>query len=170
MTTAEAASPTTRQTLRAQPLRALGIGFAVFIRLFMGLFHFAAGINKFRKGWLWSDLPHQIFAERLTQIPAESFGALFLTTFAQPLYPAVAFVVVVGEIVFGACLLLGLASRWAGGYALWLIVMIGIGGYYDHSLIPLALMCMVIIATPSGHWLGLDRRLHARFPQAIWFR
>ena len=119
---------------------------------------------------MWSDRLHQVFAQRLTELEPGSIGAGFLTTFGLPFYVPVAYVVTLGELAAGAALLLGLCSRLGGALALFLIVMIGIGGYYDASLIPLGLMCIVIMATPSGHWAGLDRRWQSRFPTSVWFK
>jgi thiosulfate dehydrogenase [quinone] large subunit len=148
----------------------IGIGLVVFLRLFNGVFYFAAGVNKLRKGWLWSDKLETVLTERLTQIEPESFGALFLTKFALPLYVPTAYVVTICELIAGACLLLGYRSRWAAGLALWLNLMIGIGGYYDASLIALDILILPLVLTPSGHWLGLDAKMSRRFPRSRWYR
>ena len=151
-------------------VRKIGAALAVFVRLFMGLFFFAAGVNKLRQGWMWSDRLREVFEDRLLELDPANFGTTFLEQIGIPFYVPIAYVITLGEIAAGVGLLLGLASRWSGALALWLIVMIGVGGYYDASLLPLALMCIVVIASRSGHTLGIDRRLAAQHPQAIWFR
>jgi thiosulfate dehydrogenase [quinone] large subunit len=148
----------------------IGIGVVVFLRLFNGVFYFAAGVNKLRKGWLWSDKLQTVLTERLTQIAPDSFGALFLTKFALPMYVPTAYVVTICELIAGTCLLLGYRSRWGAALALWLNLMIGIGGYYDASLIALDILILPLLLTPSGHWLGLDAKLAQRHPGSLWYR
>lgn len=65
---------------------------------------------------------------------------------------------------------LGLATRVGGALAVWLMIMIAIGGYYDASLLPLWLVAGLMIVCPSGQWFGLDKNLHARYPKSLWFR
>jgi thiosulfate dehydrogenase [quinone] large subunit len=50
------------------------------------------------------------------------------------------------------------------------MAMFAIGGYYDASLIPLWLIAGLFVVLPTGHWLGLDRRLHLKHPHSIWFK
>ena len=157
-------------SLRSRPLRYVRAMLAVFIRLFMGLFFFAAGVNKLIQGWPWTHRLREVFEDHLLELDPESFGAMFLENVGVPFHLPIAWVITVGEVAAGAGLLLGLASRWSGALALWLIFMIGVGGYYDASLLPLGLMCIIIIASRSGHYLGLDRRLAHRHPEAIWYR
>ncbi len=151
-------------------LSRFGLGIAVFFRIFMGVFFFLAGINKLRKGWLWSDMLKEVFLQRLTELDPQSFATTFLREFAIPLYIPTAYVVCLGEIAAGVSMILGLGSRFGGAIACFIIIMLAIGGYYDASLIPLFLMAFVVTVTPSGHRLGLDRRLHSNYPTAIWFK
>jgi hypothetical protein len=44
-----------------------------------------------------------------------------------------------------------------------------IGGYYDASLIILGLMFLPFVILPTGRWHGVDKQLHARYPQSILF-
>jgi thiosulfate dehydrogenase [quinone] large subunit len=44
------------------------------------------------------------------------------------------------------------------------MVNFGLGGFYDASLIPLNLIALLFVVFPTGHWWGLDRRLHQRYP------
>lgn len=157
-------------SLKARPLRYLGVFTVIFLRSFMGVFYLFAGLNKFRQGYLWSDYLKGLLEQRLTEIDPASFAAAFLTHFALPLHMPTAYIVCLGEIAAGVMLLFGVMSRTGAWIALWFIVMFGIGGYYDASLIPLGLICLLIALTPSGRWLGFDRRLHARRPDSLWFR
>ena len=154
---------------RDHPMRALGISVHLALRLLFALFWLAAGINKVRKGWLNSDILKEIFLDRLTQLPPDSFAVLYLQAFGIPLYRLVAWVVAVGELYVAVGLFLGLTTRWAAGVALFILFNFAAGGYYDASLLPFFLLCAIFLAWPSGHWLGLDRRLAARYPDSRWF-
>jgi thiosulfate dehydrogenase [quinone] large subunit len=163
-------------SLKDRPLRYLGIAAAILVRYFMGLFFFAAGINKLRNGWMWTDYLKGVFEQRIAELSAiqpsaiEAFGLLYLKHFALPFYPLCAVAVSLGELYVGLACFLGLTARWGGAVALFIMVNFAIGGYYDASLLPLMALALVIALTPSGHWLGLDRRMAAKYPRAIWFR
>jgi len=115
------------------------------------------------------DLERQLTA-RLAEIEPDSFAAGFLQNFAIPLYVPVSWVVAVGEFAVAVSLCLGLATRFGGALAIWLMVMFAIGGYYDASLLALWLIAALFVVFPTGHWLGMDRKLHARHPGSPWFR
>ena len=168
-------------SLRARPARYAGVVLVIFVRFFMALFHLGAGINKLRNGWAWTDYLEGVFTDRLAELMAtgaQTYGPFYLENiaipylkyFALPLYWPVAVVVTVFELAAGLGFLTGFATRWAGAMALFLMINFAIGGYYDASLIPLALMVVLIIVTPSGHWWGLDRRMAVRYPTAAWFK
>jgi thiosulfate dehydrogenase [quinone] large subunit len=54
--------------------------------------------------------------------------------------------------------------------AFFILLNLSLGGYYDASLIPFFTLSILMMLWNSGHWLGLDRRFHARNPRSIWFR
>lgn len=155
--------------LREHPVRLAGIVVHLVLRTLFGVFWLAAGINKVRKDWLTSDMLLEIFQDRLTEMHPASFQVMYLQEFAIPLYRLVALVVTVGELYVGIALLLGLTTRWAAGMALFILVNLSLGGYYDASLIPFFLLSFMMMAWNSGHWLGLDRRLHRKYPNSRWF-
>lgn len=155
--------------LRQHPLRMLGIVLHLVLRTLFGLFWLAAAANKIRKDWIGSDMLKRIFEDRLTEMPPDSFAVFYLQTFAIPLYKLVAIVVTVGELYVAVGLLLGLTTRWAAVMSFFVLVNLSLGGYYDASLIPFFLLSILMMSKNSGHWLGLDRRLHARYPGSRWF-
>ena len=164
-------------SFRAAPLKYVGVTTVIFIRYFMGLFFFAAGINKLRNGWAWTDYLKGVFEARVADLTAltepsaiEAFGLMYLKTFGIPLHLPIGILVTLGELGAGLGFFLGLGTRWAGAVAMFLMFNFGIGGYYDASLIPLCILALVIVLTPSGHWLGLDRRFALRYVGALWFR
>jgi thiosulfate dehydrogenase [quinone] large subunit len=159
-----------RSSFRTAPGRMTGITLVLVLRYLFGFFFLGAGINKLAGAWLWSDRLRQIFTERLAELEPGSAASRFLENVGIPLYVPIAWVVTVVEFVVPVCLFLGLATRTGGLLAVWLMAMFAIGGYYDASLIPLWLIAGLFVVLPTGHWLGLDRRLHQKHPHSIWFK
>lgn len=158
------------QWIRTHWLRTTGVVLHIVLRTLFGIFWLAAGVNKIRKDWLTTDILQEIYLERLTELPPDSFAVLYLQSFAIPLYELVAWVVTFGELYAAIGLLLGLTTRWAAGMSLFILVNLAIGGYYDASLLPFFILNCLFLAKPSGQWLGLDRWLARRFPGSRWFR
>jgi len=156
--------------LRAYPLRSLGIALHLLLRTLFGIFWLLAGANKIRKDWLTTDILERIFRDRLTEMHPDSLPVLYLQAFAIPLYKLIAWIVTFGELYVGIGLLLGLTTRWAAAAALFILVNLSLGGYYDASLIPFFLLSFMMMGWNSGQWLGLDRRLHRSHPESRWFR
>jgi hypothetical protein len=67
-------------------------------------------------------------------------------------------------------LLFGTTTRWAAGMSFFILLNLAIGGYYDASLLPFFILNVVFLSWPSGQWLGFDRPLARRYPNARWFR
>ena len=148
----------------------LGRGTVLFLRYFFGLFYLFAFINKLQRGYAWTDYPKQIFEKQLTVIDPDGIMAAYLTGFLIPNYRLVGILITLiwGGVAVG--LLLGLFTRFAGILAVFAAINIGFGGFYDASLIPLGLIPLLFVFLPTGHWVGLDRRLHAKYPDFILFR
>lgn len=158
------------QWIRSHALRTTGVVVHLVLRTLFGIFWLAAGINKIRKDWLTTDILEEIYLDRLTELPPDSFAVMYLQFFAIPLYELVAWVVTWGELYAAVGLLLGLTTRWAAGVSLFILVNLAVGGYYDASLIPFFILNILFLSKPSGQWLGLDRWLARRFPDSRWFR
>jgi len=156
--------------IRTAPARTIGVAVVLLLRYLMALFFLGSSLNKVAKGWLWSDYSRTVFQSRLAELDPATFGAKFLSQFAIPWYPLIAWVVTLSVITVTISLALGLATRWGAALAAWLMVMFAIGGYYDASLLPLWAIAGLFIVLPTGRWFGLDRRLHARHPASPWFR
>lgn len=159
-----------RALLRQRPGKAVAIGFALFLRLLYALFFLGASVNKFQKDYMFSDYPLKVFTQRLAEIDPGSFGAKYLGDIIIPNYHFFGWFITWGELLAGVGLLVGLMTRWSAFLAFWICLNIGLGGFYDASLIPLGAIALLYVFLPSGHWLGLDRRLLARYPGSIWFR
>lgn len=156
--------------IRQHPVNAIGIYLHLLLRTLFGIFWLAAGINKINKGWLTTDILKEIFLDRLTEMPPDSFAVLYLQSFGLPLYKLVAWFVTFGELYAAIGLLLGLTTRWAAAMSFFILFNLAVGGYYDASLIPFFILNLVFLWRPSGLWLGFDRHLAKRYPDSRWFR
>lgn len=153
------------------PLRSTGIILFIAGRTIFSIFFLYGFWHKLVKGWLWSDLMQDYFTKRLIEPPLlNPFQALYLEHFAIPLAIQIAWIVTVGELVIGIGLLFGIAVRANAAFALFLVLNFAAGGYYNLSLPPFMLFAILMMIFPSGHWLGLDNRLHNKYPDSIWFK
>jgi len=156
--------------IRERPLRGLGIAFLLVLRVLFGLFFLGATVNKLQRDYLFSDYPLQLFTKRLSEIDPDTLAGRYLESFIIPNYQFVGWVVTWGEAAVTIGLLLGLMTRSAGLIAIFLMVNFALGGYGDASLVPLTLIALLFVVFPTGHWWGLDRRLHQRYPGNWLFR
>ncbi len=173
-TTASAGAPIgecfswSKAWIAAHPVRFVGVILNITFRFLFGLFFFLAGLNKVLKGWMTTDILEQIFIQRLTELDPNSFANIYLTEFALPLYPLIAWIVTLGELAVGIGLILGLATRLSSFGGFFILFNLAIGGYYDASLLPFFVLNIIFILYPSGHWLGLDGMLKRRYPGYGW--
>ena len=156
-------------SLRHSPGRFLGLVLAIFLRLLYGLFFFQAGLNKVLSRWDGAYVT-EVFTQRLTELNPDSFASLYIENFAMHVTGIIAFVITWGEFVAGLGLLLGLATRWSALLALFILINIAIGGYFDASLLPFFAINIAACIWPLGQKFGLDRFLHRRHPDSILFR
>jgi thiosulfate dehydrogenase [quinone] large subunit len=140
------------------------------LRYLYGVFYLLAGLYKIPRGYLTSDLLRTMFEQRLQEIEPTSFAATYLEVFGLPFAQPIAWVVTLGEIVIGAGFLLGLMMRVNIWLALFITANIGIGGYYDASLLPFLVIPLLLLAFPAARSPGLDARYRARYPGSFWFR
>ena len=149
----------------------LVLGFLlVILRLLFGLFWLLAGINKVKDEWMTSPILENIFLQRLTELPPDSFSVFYLTKFAIPLYRPIGWFITIGEIYSAIGLLIGLTTRSSAIISLFILFNFAIGGYYDASLIPFFVLVLLFIKYPTGQWFGLDAFLNKQFPQSRLFK
>lgn len=140
------------------------------LRYGFGAFFLYGAYHKISKGWLTSPVMREHFVKRLAEIDPESFSAAYLRHFAIPWYRPVAWVLTLGQVIVAVGMLFGLAVRPSAAVALFLLTNITAGSFTNVTMPPFFMASLLLMATPSGHWLGLDKRLHARYPKALWFR
>lgn len=153
---------------KQNPVKYFGVVLNILFRFLFGLFFLLAGVNKVLKDWMFSNIVEEIFLQRLTELNPNSFAYAYLTEFALPLYPLVAWVVVWGEIAVGIGLILGIATRLSSFGGFFILFNLAIGGYYDASLLPFFILNIIFIVYPSGHWLGFDGKLKQKYPKQAW--
>ena len=147
------------------------LGFLlVTFRLLFGLFWLLAGINKVNDEWMTSPILENIFLQRLTELPPDSFAVFYLTNFAIPFYQPIGWFISIGEIYSAIGLLIGLTTRSSALVSLFILFNFAIGGYYDASLLPFFILVLLFIKYPTGQWFGLDAILGKRFPENRFFR
>ena len=156
--------------MKKRPFKYLGITLFLVGRSLFAAFFLYGFWHKLVKGWLWSDLMQGFFTKRLGELPAGSFQAIYLEQFAIPLAFPIAWIVTIGELLIGLGLVFGFAVRANAAFALFMVLNFAAGGYYNLSLPPFMLFAIMMMLFPSGHWLGLDNRLHQKYPESIWFR
>jgi thiosulfate dehydrogenase [quinone] large subunit len=147
-----------------------GAGAVLAVRYGFGAFFLYGAYHKTVKGWLTSPVMREHFVKRLAEIDPASFSAAYLRSFAIPLYRPVAWVLTLGQMCVAAGMLLGLAVRPNAALALFLISNISAGSFYNLTMPPFFAASLLLMATPSGQWFGLDKALHERFPESPWFR
>ncbi len=156
--------------MKRHPFNKVGIILFLAGRYLFAAFFLYGFWHKLVKGWLWSDLMQGFFTTRLGELPASSFQALYLEQFAIPLAYPIAWIVTIGELIIGLGLVFGFAVRANAAFALFMVLNFAAGGYYNLSLPPFMLFAIMMMLLPSGHWLGLDKQLHHKYPESIWFR
>ncbi|NTU83386.1 MAG: DoxX family membrane protein [Chloroflexales bacterium] len=140
------------------------------LRYGFGTFFLYGAYHKITCGWLSSPIMREHFVQRLGEIDPECFSAAYLRQFAIPWYRPVAWVLTLGQVGVAAGMLLGLAVRPSAALALFLLSNITAGSFYNVTMPPFFATALLLMATPSGQWAGLDKDLHARYPEAIWFK
>ncbi len=150
-------------------LARVGVGAVLGVRYAFGAVFVYGAYHKIVRGWLSSPVMREHFVKRLSEIDPRSFSAAYLRYFAIPWYRPVAWVLTLGQVCVAIGMLFGLAVRPNAALALFLISNITAGSYYNLSMPPFFVASLLLLATPSGRWFGLDRALHERFPDAIWF-
>ncbi|KUL20456.1 DoxX family protein [Chlorobium limicola] len=160
-----------KENMQAHPLQTAGIVLFLIGRYIFAIFFLYGFWHKLVRGWLWTDKMYGFFTERLYAPPQlNDFQTLYLEQFAIPLALPIAWIVTIGELIIGVCLALGFATRANAAFALFLVLNFAAGGFYNLTLPPFMIYSVLMMLLPSSHWLGLDRQLHERHPESIWFK
>ena len=148
----------------------LGITILISFRTLFAFFWLAAGINKLNSEWMTSNVLEEVFLQRLTELPPDSFAVLYLNNFAIPFYQLIGWVVTLGELYSSIGLLIGLTTRCSAGVSLFILFNFAIGGYYDASLLPFFILVFLFLWYPTGHWFGMDGYMNKKYPNQVIFK
>ena len=148
----------------------LGITILISFRTLFALFWLAAGINKLNSEWMTSNVLEEVFLQRLTELPPDSFAVLYLNNFAIPFYQLIGWVVTLGELYSAIGLLIGLTTRCSAAVSLFILLNFAIGGYYDASLLPFFILVFLFLWYPTGHWFGMDSYMIKKYPNQVIFK
>lgn len=159
-----------REFMRRHPWKTSGVAAFLVGRYLFGAFFVYGCYHKTVRQWLWSDVMQQHFRTRLAQINPASFQATYLRQFAIPWHRPIAWVLVLGQLSVSLSMLLGVAVRPNALLALFLLLNISAGSFFNPSMPPFIIYSLLLMILPSGHWLGLDKWLHTKYPDAIWFQ
>jgi len=139
------------------------------VRLYTGYFFFKYGLEKLTRGFGGTEL-HDTLA-RWAAGPAYDFYTPFLQSVAIPHAGLFARLVAYGELVVGALLLLGCATRLAalGGIFLCFNFLFASGESILSVEAPsvFLLLLLTVYATAAGRALGLDALLKHRLPHWV---
>lgn len=166
-----------RAYLAEHKLKATGVITMLVLRYLYTLLFLYGFVHKIIHGWMWSDILTNHFTRRLHELAADSatssiavFQAAYLEQFAIPLVIPIALIVTIGELIIGVALLLGITTRINAAFGLFMLLNFAAGGYYNATIPPLVTISVLLMVLPTGHWLGLDGKLHRNYPDSPWFR
>jgi thiosulfate dehydrogenase [quinone] large subunit len=161
---------TIQQYEAESPLTQAGMGAVLALRYAFGLVFLFGAYHKTTKNWLLSPVLREHFVTRLNEIDPQSFGAMYLRSFAIPWYRPIAWVLTLGQMIVAISMLLGIGVRPGAALSLFLLLNITAGSYYNVTMPPFIAAALLLLSTPSGHWVGLDSKLNERYPNLPWFR
>jgi len=156
--------------VKRHPFQTVGIGLVLAMRYFFAVFFIYGFWHKLVREWMWTDIMQQHFIDRYSEIDPLSFQALYLQYFGIPFYLPIAWVVTIGELIIGVALVFGAATRANAAFGLFMLLNFAAGAFYNEWIVILSATAILFIIFPTGHWLGVDKRLHEKYPHSIWFK
>jgi thiosulfate dehydrogenase [quinone] large subunit len=125
---------------------------------------------KLTHKWMWTDALQKHYKQRLSELPKTSFHAKYLRYFAIPLYKPIAWFVTIGQASIAASTLTGTAVRANAAMGLFMLLNFVAGGFGNKTIGPFVFYSLVLMAFPTSDWIGFDKELRKRYPNAIWFK
>jgi thiosulfate dehydrogenase (quinone) large subunit len=135
--------------------------YIALLRIYIGYYMLQQGIGKFRR-----DFPHGDWIGRqigdLTTIDLFPWYKRFLTDYVVPHHELFGYLVMIGEIAVGACLLLGFLTRFSAIVGLFMMVNYLLGPGMARGGASLAqqqtfiVSLVIFILSNPGRTLGLD--------------
>ena len=139
------------------------------MRLYVGYWWLQLGLGKLSEGWLSTD--QQFLPDLLKQQnPPDWFAVTFIEAANENIY-LFQWLIVTGELLFGAMMLAVAATRVAGAALAVMALIAFIAGGHDFGswMIPMILMSITLAVAAAGRYLGLDAILRARMVKVPLF-
>ena len=139
------------------------------MRLYVGYWWLQLGLGKLADGWLSTDQMH--LPDLLEQQnPPDWFAVTFIEAANENVY-LFQWLIVLGELLFGAMMLAGAATRVAGVAiaVMSIIAFIASGHEFGSWMVAMILMSLTLAVAAAGRYLGLDAILRARMVKVPLF-
>ena len=137
------------------------LGYISILRIYVGYYMLWQGIRKFQRDFAKGDWVGRQIGD-VAALDIFPWYKRFLLDYVMPNQELFGYLVMLGEIAVGACLLLGFMTRWSAVMGLFLLVNYYLGPGMARGGAPLAqqqtfIVAMVIfVLSNPGRTLGLD--------------
>lgn len=139
------------------------------MRLYVGYFWLKLGLGKLGEGWLSTD--RYMLSEVLKSLnPPGWFEVTFVEAANENVF-LFQWLIVIAELLFGAMMLAGAATRVAGAAiaVMSAVAFIAVGFDAGGWMIPMMLMALTLAVAAAGRYLGLDAILRAKMVKVPLF-
>lgn len=130
---------------RSIPRQRIGRITLLILRYVFGATFAYGAYHKLTRRWMTSTVLREHFEQRLSEIDPHSFSAAYLRFFAIPFYRPIAWVLTIGQIIVAFSMLTGIGVRQSAALALFLLVNISAGSYFNASMPPYLITAVLLM-------------------------
>lgn len=130
---------------RSIPWQRIGRITLLILRYVFGATFAYGSYHKLTRRWMTSTVLREHFEQRLSEIDPHSFSAAYLRFFAIPFYRPIAWVLTIGQIIVAFSMLTGIGVRQSAALALFLLVNISAGSYFNASMPPYLITAVLLM-------------------------
>lgn len=130
---------------RSIPWQRIGRITLLILRYVFGATFAYGAYHKLTRRWMTSSILREHFEQRLSEIDPHSFSAAYLRFFAIPFYRPIAWVLTIGQIIVAFSMLTGIGVRQSAALALFLLVNISAGSYFNASMPPYLITAVLLM-------------------------
>lgn len=130
---------------RSIPWQRIGRITLLILRYVFGATFAYGAYHKLTRRWMTSTVLREHFEQRLSEIDPHSFSAAYLRFFAIPFYRPIAWVLTIGQIIVAFSMLTGIGVRQSAALALFLLVNISAGSYFNASMPPYLITAVLLM-------------------------
>ena len=141
--------------------------YVALLRIYIGYYFLQQGIRKYQRNFAQGDWIGRQIGD-VANLDLYPWYKSFLTTYVVPHHELFGYAVTAGEILAGACLLLGLFTRFGAAVGLLLVInyylgpgMAGGGALMAQQQTFIVCLLVLVLANP-GRAIGLDGLFPAR--------